>query len=482
MSKPKFEVDPAGLAKLLERRGKAFAIFELIQNAWDTAATDVSVTLGKPKGGYARLVVEDNDPDGFHDLSHAYTLFAESAKKSDPTKRGRFNLGEKLVLAMCRWAEVRSTKGTIRFNEDGTREHLPKATDAGSVFEAEIRMTAAEYQEVRAKVETLIVPEASRTTFNGAPLPTREPVATFSCTLPTMISDEEGNLSRTRRKTEVRVYEPGDEEEPMIYELGIPVVGHDGRFHVDVQQKVPVNLDRDNVPPAYLRKVRAEVLNATHALLSEDDASETWVNDALGHKDVSDEAVDAAITGRYGEKRFVWDPTDVEANHRLTAEGHKCIAGGAFGKDAWKSIKRSGAVQRAGEISPTPKPDADDADHVPPEKWTQGMHEVTELVSRLGHELLECDVKVAIIYGRGFEASYRKGHMTFYFEVLGRRWFDDWRTKLARTLDLICHELAHHYESNHLSDGYYHALSDLAGRMTVLALEKPELFDIEGAP
>jgi 3-(3-hydroxy-phenyl)propionate hydroxylase len=31
------------------------------------------------------------------DLTHAFTLFAESAKKGDAEKRGRFNLGEKLV-------------------------------------------------------------------------------------------------------------------------------------------------------------------------------------------------------------------------------------------------------------------------------------------------------------------------------------------------------------------------------------------------
>ncbi len=30
-----FNVDKKGLAKLLEQRGKAFAVFELVQNAWD---------------------------------------------------------------------------------------------------------------------------------------------------------------------------------------------------------------------------------------------------------------------------------------------------------------------------------------------------------------------------------------------------------------------------------------------------------------
>src|SRR3990172_1784245 len=93
-----FEVDRAGLAKLVERRGKAFLLYELISNCWDTGATEVVVTLGEI-GRAVELTIVDNDVNGFADLTHAYTLFAESSRKSDPSKRGRFNLGEKLVLA-----------------------------------------------------------------------------------------------------------------------------------------------------------------------------------------------------------------------------------------------------------------------------------------------------------------------------------------------------------------------------------------------
>jgi len=67
-----FSVDKAGLAKLLERRGKAFAILELIQNCWDTNAATIDIRVepitGRP---LARVVVEDDDPEGFKDLTHA---------------------------------------------------------------------------------------------------------------------------------------------------------------------------------------------------------------------------------------------------------------------------------------------------------------------------------------------------------------------------------------------------------------------------
>jgi hypothetical protein len=41
-----FEVDKQGLAKILERKGKEFVLFELVQNAWDEpGVTKVNVTL-----------------------------------------------------------------------------------------------------------------------------------------------------------------------------------------------------------------------------------------------------------------------------------------------------------------------------------------------------------------------------------------------------------------------------------------------------
>jgi hypothetical protein len=57
-------------------------------------------------------VVEDDAPEGFYDLTHAYTMFARTRKRSSPDKRGRFNLGEKQVLALCREARIVTTKGT----------------------------------------------------------------------------------------------------------------------------------------------------------------------------------------------------------------------------------------------------------------------------------------------------------------------------------------------------------------------------------
>ena len=83
-----FAVDKKGLAKLMAGRPKAFVLYELLQNAWDQKVTTVNVTLTPINGvPMTEISVEDNDPDGFSDLAHAYTLFAESDKKGDVKKR-----------------------------------------------------------------------------------------------------------------------------------------------------------------------------------------------------------------------------------------------------------------------------------------------------------------------------------------------------------------------------------------------------------
>src|SRR5438094_2612222 len=111
-----FEVSKKGLAQLVRRRGGIHhAIEELVSNAQDEDVTRIDIKFEHVEQRTYRLTVEDDSPEGFKDLSHAYTLFAPSYKKSDPTKRGRFNFGEKWVIAMCDPATISTTTGTVIF-------------------------------------------------------------------------------------------------------------------------------------------------------------------------------------------------------------------------------------------------------------------------------------------------------------------------------------------------------------------------------
>jgi hypothetical protein len=470
MSLPAFEVDKKGLSKILARRGVEFAVLELVQNALDENVTRVVVTLESISTGYHRLSVLDDCPEGFADLSHAYTLFAESAKKSDPEKRGRFNLGEKLVLAVCRTARITSTKGGWLFEGD-TRARIRKQREFGSEFEGEIRMTKLDAMRTRDALRHVIVPKHVTLVLNGTDVERREPIKTFEMTLPTEKSDEDGYLRPTQRKCKVSMYAPLTE--PQIYEMGIPVVGIDCQWDIDIQQKVPLNVDRDNVTAAYLRKVRAEVLNQAYSLLEDEDAKDVWVDDAMESKLLSAEATNAILDARYGEKRVIADPSDPEGTKLAVSQGFAVIHGGTFSSAQWDGIKRHGAILPAGQVTPSPKPFSDSG---PALKTISNdmltVHHVKRmaLATWLAQELMGVSIQVTIANDIGwpFAAAYGDRGLILNQGRLGKAWFRD--SADEKHLDLLLHEFGHEYSSDHLSSQYYKALTRLGGKLAMVAL------------
>jgi hypothetical protein len=484
-----FDVDKEGLAKILERRGKAFVVYELIQNAWDQNVSLVKVELEPIKGRAAcRLRVRDDDPEGFQDLSHAYTLFAESVKKGDPEKRGRFNLGEKLVLALCTKATIMTTKGSVIFDKEGRRKSRKK-TKVGSEFDAEIRMTHAECAEICQDVNRLIVPDAFTTIFNGQTLRSRLPQVVFHEQLPTEIVDEEGRLKRTQRKTKVVVYNPVMGLKGWLYEMGIPVVETGDRFDVNVMQKIPVNLDRDNVSPSYLKAVRTFVLNHTYELLqTKEEATEGWVREALGDQRVEAGAFEKTTELRFGRKSVVYDPSDPEANGIAMSQGYNVIRGGSMSAGEWENNRRFETVPAAGRVTPSPKvltsPNGKPWNVVDPSGYTPGMWKVVGLADRLAWKLLQKRIAIQIVdetreeLGGDFRAVFGNGVLRLNVRSLGQNFFDHAEKRLVEVLGLLIHEFAHHFESNHLSSDYYRTLSRLGGELSVLALENPSLFEL----
>lgn len=476
----RFEVDPRGLKKLLERRGKEFIVFELIQNAWDQDVTTVNVSLTKEPGSrFAELVVEDNDPRGFDRLSDAWTLFAESGKKGDATKRGRFNLGEKLVLAVCDEAEIVTTTGGVRFDKDG-RHRLRKTREYGSAFWGSLRLTNEEFAACCAAVERLIPPAGIITTFNGKPLELRTPIVETEASLATEIADADGNLRRTTRKAAVRIYKPLPGEVGTLFEMGIPVVETGDGFHADVGQKVPLNFDRDNVPPAYLRAVRTLTLNAVHHRLNHEDATSVWVRDALGSNDVSAAAVRSVVEERFGYKAVVYDPSDPEANKLAVAAGYTVVSGGQLSKSEWENVRAAGALRPAGQVTPSPKPFTPDGEPlrlVPEAEWSAAELNVVGKFKAIAQALINSPIRVEIAddphwrFGGCF--GRENGRLIVNRACNSPQFFDGVNEE---NLDFLIHELGHHYEGDHLSESYYRALTSLGARLAMAAAQDPGLF------
>ena len=110
---------------------------ELIQNAWDEAphASECNVTIERgEQRGTTFIVVEDNG-SGFTNPADAWTLMGPTAKRLEPTKRGRFNLGEKEVISVARTATVETVGTTIHFPRDGGREVSRNKRERGTRIE-----------------------------------------------------------------------------------------------------------------------------------------------------------------------------------------------------------------------------------------------------------------------------------------------------------------------------------------------------------
>jgi hypothetical protein len=474
-----FSVDRAGLGKQAEEHGKGRLIGELIQNALDElGVTQIAVSLelvpGRP---LADLTVEDDSPEGFRDLSHAYTLFAESYKRGNPEQRGQYNFGEKLVLAVCESASISTTKGTVEFTEEGRIEKPRQKRDRGSVFQGRIKLTREEYPEVCDYLRSLLVPDSVVVTFNGDRLLPRQPIRTFEASLETLVADDQGVMRPRQRKTQVSIYEALPGEVPSIYEMGLPVVETGDRWHVNIGQKCPLNRDRDNVKPAFLQAVRVAALNAAFDLLTtEEEATAGWCKLAGADPRCSDDAIKHLVRLRFGEKVAAPDPSDIEAMKRFQSQGGTIVVG--LSKGEWANVKRAGVVLPAGQVCPTAKPYSADPDAksvtvIPEERWTEGMKNIAGYAVFLARELMNVRLTVSVVHTtNNFVACYGAGRLDFNLLRLGHRWFEQGASEDVDAL--LIHELAHEYSADHLSEEYHDALCKLGAGLKKLALERPE--------
>lgn len=479
-----FEVDKHGLAKVLARKGKAFIIHELVQNAWDTRAAKVEVWMTKSAAvdGCYVIDVHDDDPDGFKDLRHSFTLFAESEKKGDAEKRGRFNLGEKLVLAMCKSAEITTTTGRVVFAEGtGRREDPETRTEKGSRFIGVVPMTDEEAAEIAAAARALLPPTTTKTLFNGHRIPVRGQRGSFRANLPTEVAGEDGVMKQVHRATYVKVFRCEEGETPHLYEMGIPVVPLEGgeRWHVNVQQKVPLNMERDNVTPAFLKKIRIGLAETVVKELGPEDADQAWLNEALESKDVHEDVVKKALDLRFGERRAIFDMTDRESNKQLINEGYAVITGGSLTRLQWENVRRTGAALPSGQVRPSgvqSDPEGRPESLVLPKEYSTGMTTLVRWMKDVGRALLEKKIDVRVVrepVARPHAAWYGGSTLTLNLGKLGWKWFH--APVQPKHAELLVHELAHDAVSDHLTREFSDEVGRLAVKLAFMAAEHPAM-------
>ncbi len=459
-----FDVDRKGLKALIADRPKSFIVRELVQNAWDEeGVTEVRIQLHRlvDKRGKVYLEVCDDAPEGFYDLRHAYTLFSDTRKRIDPEKRGRFNVGEKQVLALCDEAQIQTTTGSVIFDKNGQRLKSKKmSTGKGSVFMATLSMTKEEFEEVCETIKTFLPPVGIKTYFNDDLLAHRTGDI-FEASLQTEYADQNGDMRLSTRKTKVEVVETEADEIPTLYEMGLPVCETGDKWHYNVNQRVPLTIDRDSVRPSYLRDLRAEVLNHMHDEIDEDDSAEAWVQDAMQDERIEPEAVETIVVKQYGDKTFVPTPGDPKANERALSMGYTPVGGRAYSKSAWENIRKAeGVLPSSTDVAG--KTEYTDFDLIPRDDWTDKMVRLERLTKFIARECSGMEVTIKFIEAEsaGVCADFAGRTVRYNRSNLSDGFLDDRR----ECIKLIVHEIGHR-AGGHLDMSYHSELTRLAAEL-----------------
>ncbi len=474
-SKSWLVVDQAGLAKKLAGRGKEFVVAELIQNAWDAPGVTEVLFDCRYRNGKIRVSAQDNSPGGFADLRHSFTMFAPSIKEADFEARGRFNIGEKFVFAISESARVQTTTGTVVFSAHG-RKVMKERLPLGSIITCVIPATVQEYEQLLDLAGLLLEPPGIKTIVNGAPLPRREPETTFGARLRTEAANEAGILRPVERQATVGLFRPLDGQKGRLYEMGIPIMETGDKWDYNIAQKVPLTLDRKAVAPSFLAALRIATFNETYQLLSEEDCSTTWVQQAIESGKCLKPAVMSYMEKRFTQKRVAYDPSDPEANKLAVSRGFTVVYGNTLSSNAWKTVKEADAILPAGKVTPSPKPFAPGA---PPykvlEQETEGMARVKKYSQALAKQVMGVDISVIFADDAGwFPAAVYGPSLDLIFNVprLGRDWFNltgDLAENRCRINQLLIHEFGHQYSSDHLSAAYHEAICRIGAKIAEIA-------------
>jgi hypothetical protein len=222
--------------------------------------------------------------------------------------------------------------------------------------------------------------------------------------------------------------------------------------------------------------VITEVVNHMITEISEEDASTSWVGEALGHEDVKHDAVAKIMDLRFGAERVSFDPTDLEANQSAVSSGYKVIHGATLNKKQWSNVRAANAIVSAGIKFETPKPFSPNGKPlktINPDDYTTEQCEMVDFIKWLSHELVGRHVRVTLADDRGwgFSGAYGREDSSMTLNVL--RLGSTMNTRIYR---VVLHELAHERSDSHLDKEFYEALNEFAVKVTQLAIRYPENF------
>lgn len=298
------QISTSGFAALNQSRPPSHLVKELVQNSLDAvgdALGTVALNYAHENGEF-HIECHDNGT-GIEDLTAVKVVYL-TLKTDSHLKRGRFGRGFKEILSVANAAEVVSGNKEIGFFFQDGRQVTRKSERADYLQGTAVRMvfswSAKIAEDFDTYFHTFLVPENIEFLVNDAPVPPRPPLYAVSYLLPTEVYDPgTHSWKKPRCNSIIELVEAKADEEPFIYEMGIPVAPAEWSLslHANVRQRVPMNPNRDALASEFAKRIHTACLPEILDDLTPEQTTSDWVGSAgiNCHEDIQQEILKKAF-------------------------------------------------------------------------------------------------------------------------------------------------------------------------------------------
>ncbi|MCX5956452.1 MAG: ATP-binding protein [Cyanobacteria bacterium] len=281
-------ISTEGFAAMNAARPAEHLIKELVQNAFDSFVEGqpgrIELRYGSQTEGF---VVECADNgSGISNLGDLRVVYL-THKTDSHLKRGRFGRGFKEALCIAEQARVTSGDQQLEFllenGERVTRQGVVSDMGTGTRVWMRMPWPAETRDRLDAYFAQFLVPEGIELVVNGERISARAVEHRVEANITTELYDAIGqSWKKPSRTTAIHLVRTQPGETATIYEMGIPVAAVDWNmpYHCDVQQRVPMNPNRDAVASGYPVMLHVACLPRLLEVMDESAVKDDWVGTA----------------------------------------------------------------------------------------------------------------------------------------------------------------------------------------------------------
>ncbi len=278
------QISTSGFASFNKARPPGHLVKELVQNSFDAIGDEKGTVALDYRMEKGRFHVYCRDTGGGLEDLDAMRVVYLTHKTDSHLKRGRFGRGFKEILSVANEALVGSGSKGLHFKTEDGQQITSKMQFEKPVNGASVTMifdwpeeTAQEFDSYFA---AFLIPPNINFLLNGNRVHSKAARYSVAASLPTEIYNaESSSWKKPRRKTMIELMETTSDEEPFIYEMGIPVANAEWSvpFHANIQQRVPMNPNRDALASGYAKRIHTSCLPTILPDLDAEETTADWV-------------------------------------------------------------------------------------------------------------------------------------------------------------------------------------------------------------